>query len=310
MIDQQIGDGGGEAVQTSRRGFILASAAFAVSPALFGKREAIDRYAESQAMIDEVTPEVWSGYRASGVTRDHAALVALDRAFENVCREASDTTVDGRPAVWFVYNMGFLVKTREALFSIDLVHPHATELVPRLDFALITHNHGDHYTEAFYQAMDRAGKTVIQNFSCNYGVRNWRTDGGYTRAEKIFRIKDVTISTALTDHNDYLVDFTTAFEITSGGFTIYHTGDCSTTKKFRLTKPGPDLWIIHPRCGMDPCEGAAVVAPKKTVIAHLNEMGHARNRWRWTWQEGLAEKAKLEAAGYASVVPLWGERIA
>ena len=292
----------------NRREFIVgATAAAAVLPVCAD--EIPDRYGELQAKIDEVTPQVWGRYRQTGDTQGFAALAAHEAAFAKVRQEIAATVVTNRPAVWFVYNMGFIVKTREALFSIDLLHPRATELVPQLDFALITHYHDDHYTEAFYRAMDESGKIVIQNFLCNYGTRKRKIMGGYTRAEKTFRIKDVEISTALTDHNDYLVDFTTAFEITMGDFTIYHTGDCATAGKVKLHKPNPDLWIVHPRCGLKPCDGAAVIAPKKTIVAHLNEMGHARDRWRWTWQDGLAEKAKLESAGYAAEVPLWGDRI-
>lgn len=294
----------------NRREFIVGSAAFAASRTVFGGESVgTDRFAALQAKIDEVTPDVWRKYRSTGDTQGFAALAALDAAFAKILKEIDSTVVTDRPAIWFVYNMGFIVKTREALFSIDLNHPRATELVPRLDFALITHNHGDHYTDDFYAAMDRAGKTVVQNFACNYGARDWKTNGGYTRAEKTFRFKDVSVSTALTDHNAYLVDFTTMFEITVGDFTIYHTGDCSTAKKFKLLRPNPDLWIVHPRCGLNPCDGAAVIRPKKTIVAHLNEMGHARDRWRWSWQDGLADKARLEAAGFASDVPLWGERL-
>ena len=295
--------------EVDRRTFILGSVAFAASPRLLGATDAADRYVRLQAMIDEVTPAAWRVYRNLGDARECAALKELDRAFESVTRRIAETVVTDRPAVWFVYNMGVVVKTREALFSIDLVHPRATELVPQLDFALITHNHGDHYTEAFFEAMDRAGTTVIQNFACNYGVKDWKAHGGYTRGEKTFRLKDVSVTTSLTDHNDYLVDFTTAFEIAVGDFTIYHTGDCSTAKKIRLLRPNPDLWIVHPRCGLKPCEGAAAIRPKKTILAHLNEMGHARDRWRWSWQDGLKEKELLEAAGFAAEVPLWGDRI-
>lgn len=290
----------------NRREFIVGATALAASRLVLGAEEAsVDRYTLLQAQIDAVTPEVWRKYQLTGNTQGFAALDALEAAFANVRTEIGQTVVTDRPAVWFVYNMGLVVKTREALFTVDLNHPRATELVPRLDFALITHNHSDHYTEAFYEAMDRAGKPVVQNFACNYGAK----EGGYTRAEKTFRFKDVSVSTALTDHNSYLVDFTTMFEITVGDFTIYHTGDCSTAKKFKLLKPNPDLWIVHPRCGLDPCEGAAIIAPRQTIVAHLNEMGHARNRWRWTWKDGLKDKARLDSANHPAEVPLWGTRL-
>ena len=296
-----------------RREFLLTASAAALCPQAFADESAVcgsdGRYADLQARIDEVTPNVWARYRATGDAQGFGALTALDAAFTRVLDQIERTEVTNRPAVWFVYNMGFIVKTREAIFSIDLCHPRATELVPKLDFALITHNHSDHYTSAFFERMDRSGKTVIQNFNSNYGVKDWRRQGGYARTEKTFKIKDVTISTVLTDHNDYLVDFTSAFEISVGDYTIYHTGDCSTEKKIKLQKPNPDLWIVHPRCGLKPVVGAEVIRPKKTIIAHLNEMGHARDRWRWTWANGLADQAALAAAGFGAEVPLWGDRV-
>lgn len=56
--------------------------------------------------------------------------------------------------------------------------------------------------------------------------------------------------------------------------------------------------------------GAEAVKPKLAVVAHLNELGHAKDRWRWTWADGAKAKKQLEAAGFAATVPLWGDRIA
>ena len=270
-------------------------------------------YAALQAEIDEVTPQDFKAYLDGewdwfGLARK-TALQRLDDAFDKVLAEVKSTVVSDRPAVWLVYNMGVIVKTKEACFAIDLKHRKASEIAPLLDFALITHNPGDHFTEEFYQAMNGAGKTVISNFKDNYGTKDWRKNGGYTRAVKTFRIKDVEIRTSLTDHNDYLVDFTTAFEVRIGDYVIYHSGDCSNVAKLNPTRR-PDLWIVHPYCGTKVEIGVEKMKPQLTVMAHLNEFGHARNRWRWTWEDGFKAKAKAEAAGGKAIVPVWGERIA
>ena len=89
-------------------------------------------------------------------------------AFEKVMREVKATVVTRDvPAVWSVYNMGYIVKTRESLFSIDLNHRRGTEFAPILDFALVTHNHGDHWRKDFYKAMAKRGKAVFSNFLDN-----------------------------------------------------------------------------------------------------------------------------------------------
>ena len=285
-------------------------AAFKVAPA-----ETKD-YDLLQDEISKLEPSDYREYCATGKTSGFICLERLEAAFDKVLREVQETVVTDKPAVWLVYNMGTVVKTKECCFAIDLRHVRGQELAPYLDFALITHNHGDHWTEPFYRAMNGAGKTVISNFKDNYGAADWKKggadwakDGGYTRAEKIFKIKDVEIKTGLTDHNGYLVDFTSTFEITIGGkYRIYHSGDCSNVGKLN-PQPNPDLWILHPACGMNVADGVKKFQPKLTVIAHLNELGHANGGSRWTWRRGLEEGAKAEAAGGKFVMPLWGERI-
>ena len=296
------------------RNEFLKSAGAATVMAAFGRGLGADalkmdgRYVELQAAIDATEAKTFGAYLMSGETKGNKALAALETAFDRVLAEVKATTVtDGRPAIWHVYNMGTVVKTREACFSIDLMHRRGHEFAPFLDFALITHNHDDHYTEPFYRAMDRAHKTVITNFKDNYGTRGTAAQGGYTRAEKTFKLKDVEVRTSLTDHNSYLVDFTTAFEIAVGGFTIYHTGDCANVAKLNPQRACPDLWIVHPRCGMKPVDGYAKFQPKRTVIAHLCELGHTK--WRWTYKDGFDEAAKIRALGGEAVVPLWGDRI-
>ena len=271
-------------------------------------------YASLQGEIDLVSNVEYRRYLQGGEV-GFDALARLEDAFDKVLAEVRSTVVTGCPAVWFVYNMGVIVKTAKVCFSIDLMHRRALEFAPLLDFALITHNHGDHFTREFYEAMDRAGKTVINNFACNYGAADWKKGGadwakkgGYTRAEKTFHIEDVEIRTGLSDHNGYLVDFTSTFEITVGDYRIYHSGDSANLDKLH-PQPSPDLWIVHPVCGVKVDEGVRKFSPKTTVLAHLNELGHAKGGSRWTWQRGLSEMAKVEAVGGKAVVPLWGDRL-
>ena len=276
-----------------------------------------------QGEIDAITPGDFAAYWKPGaqlppaLLSEHVArfpvLGRLEAAFEKVFREVQETVVADidHPAVWYLYNMGLVVKTPRTLFSIDLHHRRAEEFAPLLDFSLITHNHNDHYTERFKVAMDRVQrKPVVNNFFDNYGVRD-RKLGGYTRAKtKTFRFGDVTVVTGLCDHNDYLVDYTTPFEVQIGNFTIYHSGDCCSHAKLGATRQ-PDMWVFHPYCGMDAARGCAeAIRPKLAVIAHLQELGHAKGRYRWTYCDGLRCKARVEASGFAARMPLWGERLA
>ena len=261
-----------------------------------------------------VPPKEYKAYLRDGNTRGFVSLEKLEKAFEKVMREVKETTVTGSaPAVWSVYNMGYIVKTRHSLFSIDLVHRRDAEFAPMLDFAIITHNHSDHWRQGFYEAMNGKGKTVISNFLDNYGVKNWKKDGGYIRGVKTFKIKDVEIRTSLIDHNNYLIDFTTAVEIKIGSFILYHTGDSGngTESKLHTTWGRPDLWLFFPGCGIDTRKAVKKVNAKRIVFGHLWELGHAQNH-RGRLDEPLIRPRLVWAkeAGCKDVsVKFWGDRI-
>ena len=188
----------------SRREFVSGAAALVALPPLsafaegtncvpsaFGpirrsEEQQSELISEWNAATQAVSPQAYAQYLRDGDTHGYKALEALERAFEKVMREAKETTVTGDvPAVWSVYNMGYIVKTRQSLFSIDLVHRRDAEFASLLDFALITHNHGDHWRGGFYNAMNGSGKTVVSNFLDNYGVKNWKKDGGYVRCSPL-----------------------------------------------------------------------------------------------------------------------------
>ena len=138
-------------MKVTRNEFLKGALAAGLVPPLSGRGAEVDR-AKFQREIDDITPQEWCRYYTRGVTLGEdegaairARLPALQRyedAFDKVLAEVERTKVSGRPAVWFVYNMGFIVKTAKSLFAIDLHHRRAELLAPKLDFALITHNHG------------------------------------------------------------------------------------------------------------------------------------------------------------------------
>ena len=303
----------------TRKDFIFGSLGLAAAGALAGCRttatpppaakEGEDTLDLWQRETDQVTHETFEAYmRGEVAAKDFVSLTRLEDGFEKVLREIDTADVSAHPAVWMVYNMGVIVKTRESLFSIDLVHRRAEELAPRLDFALITHNHGDHFREGFYRKMNGAHKTVISNFLDNYGVKDWKNEGGFTRAKKTFRIRDVEIRTSLVDHNAYLIDFTTAFEIRVGNWILYHTGDCGVASKLHTTWGRPDLWVFFPGCGVNVADAERNVRPKQMSFGHLWELGHRYGRLT-TPMVRAARKKALDAGTQNLTVPLWGERI-
>ena len=208
-------------MKQTRRGFVAGLAAFGAAGGRLSADaadapvdyDAIQREIEAlpkEAFMDFVYGENMSANRsklsaAECETRyaKYPILRRYDEAFRKVVREMRETKVTGdTPAVWYVYNMGVIVKTRKSLFSIDLCHRLAPTIADELDFAIISHNHLDHYTREFYRAMDKRHKTVFQNFECNYGAalnivdgKLADTFGGYSYGECKYDVKDVTIRT-------------------------------------------------------------------------------------------------------------------
>ena len=268
-----------------------------------------------QAEIDDVPAEDYLRYLrdegdAASLMARYPALARVDAAMDAVLDGIRRTEVGERPAVWYVYNMGVVVKTRESLFSIDLCHRRAEELAPLLDFAVITHNHDDHFTRRFYERMDGAlHKTVITNFADNYGAAFNRATCGFARGERVFKLKDVTVRTMESDHNRFLRGFTMPVEVTVGGYSILHVGDTVNSQDLKPSRT-PDLWVHHAYCwDLVSGPGAAALKPKLSVVAHLQELSHPKGRARWTFEDGRKAVAAVEAEGCRATLPLWGDRI-
>ena len=182
-------------MKQTRRGFIAGVAAFgAVGGRLSASAaDAPVDYDAIQKEIDALPPKAFEEFvygekmaadrsKLSGAECEtwyarYPILRRYDEAFRKVVREMRDKKVGDTPAIWYVYNMGVIVKTRQSLFSIDLCHRLAPTIADELDFAIISHNHLDHYTREFYRAMDKRHKTVFQNFECNYGAALNIVDG-------------------------------------------------------------------------------------------------------------------------------------
>ncbi|MBQ3288525.1 MAG: hypothetical protein IJH50_03870 [Kiritimatiellae bacterium] len=254
-------------------------------------------------------------------------LRRYDEAFRKVVDDMRRTKVDGdTPAVWYVYNMGVIVKTRKSLFSIDLCHRLAPTIADELDFAIISHNHLDHYTREFYRAMDGRHKTVFQNFECNYGaalhIVNGKlagAQGGYSYGNCKYDVKDVTIRTYVSDHNPILRKFVMPVEVHIGDYTILHSGDTHDVQNLRPVRT-PDMWIHHAWCwggcykreewaNSETVRGIRAFHPRLAVVSHHQELTHT-NPGRRTFSAALDRKTAAEEEGVRAVVPFWGDRIA
>jgi len=293
-----------------------AGCAFGFAPSAPPRRSE-ERQGELVAKWDEATgkvnPEGYFAYFRDGDTQEFKALKALEMAFDKVLREARETVVSGDvPAVWSVYNMGHIVKTRDSLFSIDLKHRRANEFVPLLDFALVTHAHNDHYNPGFARAMEKAGKPLASGFLKNSAFAEIKARAEAEGHADAFKIRDVAMRTFRVDHAkaEWGIDFTTAFEIATGGFRLLHTGDCGVANGKLCVKWGrPDLWLLFPMTSLDVADAVRRIGPKRVVFGHLWELGHAVGKGRaHKWHIDRALPMAKSQCNDVSVA-FWGDRI-
>lgn len=272
-----------------------------------------------QSALDIITPEEFVRFCRCGsdIPEDelseiyvkYPAFFWYDAAFGKVLDEVkSESVVSGEVKLWLVYNMGYVVKTPTHCFCIDLHHRRAKELVPYLEFALVTHNHQDHYTFDFLASMDKANKKVYSAFFPSYG--------GFSKEpeRKIQFADDLTIHVSESDHNPHLLRFVTPFEVVCGAgndiCVILHSGDSCNARQLHPRSKKVDFHIVHPRVGLDVRESARdTIKPDVTLISHLLELHHAVDKWRWSFADGYEEAEKVRSVEKAAHVPIWGEKI-
>lgn len=197
--------------------------------------------------------------------------------------------------------MDYAVKTPTACFGIDLKHRDGEQLAPLLDFLLITHRHGDHYTDALVAAMEQAGKPVVSNF----------LDNGYNvSGEGSFAFGDVGVRVNLADHNATLPDFVVVYKIDCGPAArhcrIVHAGDACNVAQINPRR-APDLFTPHVSVGLDIKGAAEKIAPRAVLVSHLLELGHRIDRWRWSYAYAIDKCREMELEN--GWIPVWGEKI-
>jgi L-ascorbate metabolism protein UlaG (beta-lactamase superfamily) len=224
-------------------------------------------------------------------------------ALEKLLTEIPATKVKkGEVAVWQLYNMGYVIKTKTQCFGIDLYHKYAEKLVPMIDFLLITHNHGDHHDKHLVAEMEKQGKPVYSNFLNN---------GHKVTTDDSFTIGNISVKVITVDHNATLKNFVNTYEVNcyagkGKDYVMFFTGDAHNYQQLNPTGK-VDVFIPHLAVGLDMAEAVKKINPTEVLMSHILELGHAITKWRWSYEYGINECVKLQRLGV--YLPVWGEKI-
>ena len=261
---------------------------------------------EMQNIIDHTPKAEFDKFDADPLEKtSNKVLQYYDYSLDRIVADIPQTIVKpGTVVIWYLYNMGFVIKTPEICFGVDIHHRRAEKLEKLLDFVAVTHNHQDHYSMPLMRKMNAAKKLVISNFFPN---------SGYTKHyEYTHKLPGVTIHCYEADHNKRLRKFTMPMEFVcktgDKNFVFYTSGDCWSHEFLNKKSDRIDLYVLHPRCGMKPVNAAKKLDPELTFIGHLQEMGHEINHFRWQFSVGRVELENLKQINKKAYVPVWAEK--
>ena len=255
----------------------------------------------------QISNDTWNLYRshwinnpaeAANMEGSNPILYYLRGAVDKSVSEIRAAKVKRGAIIWKLYNMGYIIKTKDACFGIDLNQPGSEKLVDLLDFVIASHIHSDHHNIALLNAMVMAGKPVYSPFY---------TKGTLISSTREFTFGELNVRFTMNKQADVPVIVS---QINCGpaanNYTIYHIADSRS-----LADLNPDrhvnLFILHIENAIDVFEAVARVKPDITVYDHAMELGHAVDKWRWSYEFTCNKIKDLPHA--SSWVLTWGEKL-
>jgi len=273
------------------------------------------RMAVIQNACDQLEPQDYRDYvgwwnendsAADAAEARHPALYYLGKATGHALTDIHQTTVTHGLAVWHVYNVGYVFKTPDACFGIDIKMRDSEKLADVLDFLLVTHEHDDHWSAPLIKAMIAAGKPVITR---------WYPGTTIINEPAGFRFGSCRVKVDIGDHHyeqpggqNNMLMFQVDCGERAGDCTIYHSGDGNNFRKMTPDRE-IDIFIVHVQVGMSVEDAIAHLKPRLTFVSHVMELGHnprPPNAWRWSFDYAFGQVGHIPEDGAA--VLTWGER--
>jgi len=248
---------------------------------------------------------------AENMEKYDPVLACYRMSFDKVLEEVGSTRVEsGTTVIWMLYNMGYIVKTPDGCFAVDICHRYAKQLEPYLDFLCVTHNHSDHYDTDLINRMFEKNKPVVSNYL--------KKGEGYPYTiptTSTLTIGSFTLTTNLTNHNEAtLQNFVTTFQIdcgsNGGNLVLMHVGDSNyKASQYNIVQP-VDIFIARyaPNALTENNVIGSVVTPRYVFLSHILELSHAGvDESRWPVGMGLERASKINCEN--TILPFWGEKL-
>lgn len=274
------------------------------------RAERLAKMAVLQAAGDQLSSR--DGQRAIlgwGLSQKHVkpregVLYYIDSAIDDAIKDIHQTKVQHGVVIWYLYNMGYVFKTPDVCFGIDVCIPGAKRLVRDLDFCLISHPHLDHNAGGMGRAMLDAHKPVITKFLQGSTI---------VREPAVFHFGAARVKVDIGDHspkNPDGINNMLMYQVdcgpSSGDFTLYHSGDGANYEKMTPDRD-VDVYIPHVACsGMEVAEAMRHVHPKVTLVSHIMELTHDPTGARWKF--AFANDKIKDFPEKEAVILTWGER--
>lgn len=228
-------------------------------------------------------------------------------------REIEATKTDNGLIIWKLYNMGFIVRSKNHTIGFD-VHPgvygtltgeQRSNLVSQIDILFLSHAHGDHINGEVVSAMLAAGKRVVMppgidvfddpaklilHLYDNYKVT---TDLGGVKVRCFPGTQDQLPCSV--------------YAVTIDGFTISHNGDNGRTNIYEEISKAAPVDVALANCWSGLRAYVDATHPALVIVGHENELSHEvakRESYAMSFQR--LREAGIQAKAF---ILNWGESV-
>jgi Beta-lactamase superfamily domain len=276
-----------------------------------------------QSSADKLTHErykqymqSWGKENISSESFEHdPLLVYLNKSWDEAVADIRKTKVEKGVAVWYMYNMGYVFKTFDACFAVDLKFKGAERLADELDFLLVTHKHDDHRNDTLIKEMINHNKKVVTSFFKGSRIIEADKWNNLPEKKREIKIKNIRIKIDIGDHHyndpnerDNMLMFQIDCSTSDGMITIYHSGDGSNIEKIKPDKP-VTIFIPHIAVGLPIEKTIQKIKPELTLLSHILELSHSNtppNASRWSFNAAFSKVKNIKNESYC--IMTWGER--